>query len=329
MRSAWLVAWFVAGGCLFQAEAQTSGGSGITVYDNGGKGVTQQELEEKLSKAYQEYERRTQPKEETTSDGSGGKAEKKKDKQAKNKEKKKKEEMLNDAELQENLNYIKNLHATAEAAFKEQNYRLAAQYYASVAMADVEKSDAMVQTAKQRFIEMDGMAKEHLTKAQDAQLQRNFLVAIEELSTITKQFPFSSSYETAHQTLIQYKSQPDVAGHVELAEAEELAAAGEVLAAHKRFQDIAENPRYENKVPMFKARRRLKELQEDEAMSAALTAQKQAKADLEAPVLLAKAKNYLMNDKFGLAKEQYRLVVEKFPRTPYAAEAEKALAGLP
>ncbi|MCY3023388.1 MAG: hypothetical protein NTW87_30785, partial [Planctomycetota bacterium] len=86
--------------------------------------------------------------------------------------------------------------------------------------------------------------------------------------------------------------------------------------------------RYENTVPALKARRKLEELNKNEATKAKIKAEGDAKADREAPLLLYAAKNFLANNYPKQAMEKLQQIVDKFPTSKWAEDAKKQLADL-
>lgn len=240
---------------------------------------------------------------------------------------------INDAEykdkLQQNVAYIKELYQKAELKFKEESYREAASFYASVIMANVVKSEKLVEEARKRFLEMEDLAKEHLNNADDASLKRDQLRAIEELGLIVKEFPFTKAYGEAQRRLIALKTKPDVAGLVEFAEAEGAEAGGELIKALKGYQAIIDNPRYENTLAAMKAKRKVSLFKQDAALKERLQEERAALAEKEAPRLMSAADNFLKNKMNGHAKEKLEAIIERFPETTYAQEAQKKLDKIP
>ena len=103
-------------------------------------------------------------------------------------------------------------------------------------------------------------------------------------------------------------------------------AAGNLSLALKLYQAILENPRYANGVAALKAKRGLEQLQKNDSTREQLKAELQAKAEKVAPHLMAAAKNFLANSLPAKAKEKYRAVIEQFPGTKFAEDAQKELA---
>jgi hypothetical protein len=231
--------------------------------------------------------------------------------------------------MAENMESIKEMFRTAEDLYKEQRYREAASFYQSVAMATNPKAQKEVDTSRSRLLEMEELAQQHLKAADDADLAREYLKEVEELTIVVKDFPFTKACATALNRLVALKSRREVAAHVDYAEAEAAEAAGNLAQALKLYKKLAENPRFENSVPALKARRKVDSLQKDEATREALKTQLMAEADKEAPVILNAGRNFLLNNRPAEAKEKFRAVIEKFPDTTYAEQARQELEKLP
>jgi len=224
---------------------------------------------------------------------------------------------------------IKELFALAEENFNEKKYRESAQYYASVVMANAPKTEQQVEDSRKRFIEMEGMAQQYLKNADDADIGRDFVKEVNELAIVVKEFPFTKVYPIAQRRLVALKTRPDVAGTVEMVEAEALEVGGDVVAALKQYKSISVNPRYENSLSAMKAKRKLELLNKDEAVLEKVKSELQTRAENDAPPLFNSAKNFLANNMPAKAKEKLRAVVERFPGTSFAVEAAKQLDQIP
>jgi TolA-binding protein len=113
-----------------------------------------------------------------------------------------------------------------------------------------------------------------------------------------------------------------------MSQAEALETDGKLMDAIRIYESVAANPRYENTVPALKARRKLDDLNKNEATKAKIKTENDAKADKEAPMLLARARDFVSNNMPKQAMEKLEQVVAKFPNSKYAEEAKKMLADL-
>jgi len=225
----------------------------------------------------------------------------------------------------ENLASVKDAFAKGEEAFKSQRFKDATQYYKSVTLATVTGSEDTVEKARGRLIEMEDLAKAKLKSADDADLQRDFAKEVEELGFICREFIDTKTREVAMRRLVTLQSQPKIAAHVEVARAEGLEAEGKLTEAYKLYKAVAENPRYEHSVALLKAKRKMEDLTSNEQTKNALKAEESAKAEREAPVLLNSAKNFAANNMPKKAIEKYQQVIDKFPGTPFAEQAQREM----
>jgi len=227
-----------------------------------------------------------------------------------------------------NLGSVKELFAKAEEAWKEKNFGRAGPLYSSVAGATVPGSEEMADTSRNRMLEMEDLARVKLKTADDADLKRDYTKEVDELSYILRELNMTSGREVALRRLASLKSRPDVAGLVDVAEAEGLEAEGRLLDAVAAYSAIANNPRYDNTIASLKARRRIEALGANEDTRVKLKTESDAKADREAPVLLGSAKNFMANNMPKQAVEKLQTVIDKFPDSKYAEEAKQKLSEL-
>jgi len=104
-----------------------------------------------------------------------------------------------------------------------------------------------------------------------------------------------------------------------LSKAEELLKEGKVYEAYKSYERLA---RVSDKEVAEEAKKRLEELMSDEKTSEEI---KKAKEHESVKRKLSMARNYMDNRMFDKAEEICEEVIEKYPSTGYAEEAEKLL----
>jgi hypothetical protein len=230
--------------------------------------------------------------------------------------------------LMNSLASVKDMDAKAEAAFKEKQYRVCAGFYQSIALATVAGSEAQVEKARNRLVELEDLSKAKLKEADEAEYKQDFMAEIDLLATIGREFPQTKTAETAMRKLAALKSRADVAGYVELAQAEVLEKDGKLVDAIALYKSISANPRYENTLPGLKAVRKLDELNKNEEVKTKVKGELEARADKEAPLLLAAAKNFAANSRPKLAIEKLQTVIEKFPESKYAEQAKQQIEEL-
>lgn len=233
------------------------------------------------------------------------------------------------AMIKDNLAGIKAQFQAAEQAWNAKDFKRAGTYYLSVSKATVPGAEEMIETSVQRInADMEKLARGHISAADDAGLQRDFMKQIEELSIVLKEFSITAAAKDASNKLTSLRSKPEVAGFVEFSQAEALLAEGKLTEALAALNAIVANPRYENSIAALKATRKIDDLNKNEETRALLKKEFLNKADKEAPSLLNMAKNFANNNQPKAAKEKLVTVIDKFPDTPYAEEAKKQLATL-
>ena len=233
------------------------------------------------------------------------------------------------AAAQENKGFIKEMFAKAEQAWKAKNYKEAGYFYQAVAQATSPGTEDMVDTAHERInVDMEKLAKDHIKASDDAGLQRDFMKQIEELSVVTKDFVITKAKEDAQRKLTSLKSRSEIAGYVDYAQAEQLLSEGKLTDGLAALNTILANPRYEHSIPALKATRKIDELNKSEETRSKVKSEFVAKADKEAPQLLTAARNYNNNNMPKSAREKLQTVLDKYPGTAYAEEAQKLLEGI-
>ncbi|MCX7804626.1 MAG: tetratricopeptide repeat protein, partial [Planctomycetota bacterium] len=238
-----------------------------------------------------------------------------------------KEEQLRAKQIQKaNLAMIKEMKAKADDAFKNQRYREAAQFYGSIALADVPGSETMAEEARAKFVEMEKLAQGHLDAAEDFILQRQYVKAVEELRIVVNEFPFTDAAPKAAARLRGLQSKKEVAAYCAYAEAEGLEQAGNFRAAIRAYRDIV--ARHPESVPAVRAEKRLAVLEKDAAVQEKVKAEIAAEAEAQAPAIFNIAENFMKSGMNDSAREKLNMIIEKYPGTPQAEEAKKKLDAL-
>ena len=233
-----------------------------------------------------------------------------------------KENMLN------NLASIKEMSKQADADMKAKNYTEAGQFYSSVSMATVPGGEDLADQARGHLEELEKMAKDCLHEAEDADIQRDYIKEAEKFLYILQQFPYTKAKERALAGITSLRSRPEVAAFEEYKKGEQYEADGKLTEAVKMYEGITLNQRYDHSVAALMAKRKLDSLNDNEQSRAAMKAELENRAKKEAPGLLASAKNYVANSMPKEAMRKLQDVIEKYPNTTFAEEAQKQLAEL-
>lgn len=227
-----------------------------------------------------------------------------------------------------NLASIKELSRLADADMKEKKFAEAGQFYGSVAMADVPGSEDYAEQARNNLQKLEDMAKDCLHEAEDADIQRDYIKEAERFLYILQEFPFTKAKERALAGITSLRSRPEVAAFEEFKKGEQLEADGKLIDAEKAYEGITLNPRYDHSVAALLAKRKLDAFGDNEQTRAAKKAELDARAKKEAPSLMASAKNYLANNMPKEAMRKLQDVIDRYPNTSFAEEAQKQLAEL-
>lgn len=228
--------------------------------------------------------------------------------------------------VQENVAYIKDLFQRAEAAWKAKSYLEAGTYYQNVATATAPGTEDMVQTSNERInVDMEKLARDHITASDDAGMQHDYAKQIDELGTVLKEFKITKAKDEAQRKMNALKSRPEVAGFIEYTAAEQLISDGKLTDGLAALNAILTNPRYDHTIPALRATRKIEELNRNEETRGKVKQEFTARADKEAPNMLRAAKNFNENNMPKAAREKLQLVMDKYPGTTYADEAKKML----
>jgi hypothetical protein len=229
----------------------------------------------------------------------------------------------------QNLAQVKETYENGKAAFKEKQYAKATAYYKSVAGATVAGSEEMAKDAREKLIGMETLAKERLKAAEDADQEGNYIKEVEELMVIMTEFKDTKIRDVAQRRIINLQSKPEVAAETEYIRAQALLTQdGKMLQGMEILGALANNPRYENTVAQFKAKRKLDELNENDEARGKMKNEHDEKMEKDAPALIAAAKNYSSNHNAKLAREKLNTVIERYPDSRFAEEARKQLEAL-
>ena len=235
-----------------------------------------------------------------------------------------KESMLN------NLASIKELAKQGDVAMKEERYDDAAKAYDSVSLANVPGSEGLAEEARGHLMDLEDMAKKKLHEAEDADIQRDYIKEADAFLYILKEFPQTKSKDRALSGITALRSRPEVAAFEEYKKAEDLEGANKLIDAVRIYESVSNNPRYEQAhcVAVLMAKRKLDTLGQSEQTRSAMKAELDARAAKEAPGMLTTARNYVANNLPKEAIRKLQEVMDKYPNTQFAEQAQKQLAEL-
>jgi len=227
--------------------------------------------------------------------------------------------------LSKNLAGIKELFERAQSEWKKEHFHEAAMLFKSVSLATVPGSDTYVAESRDRLNELEPMAKKRLQSATDEDLRQEYFNEARDLLFIVREFPDTAACRESQRQLSVLRSRPEAAASLDLEQARELEASGKFSEALAQYSAVVANPRYQNTVAIFEARRRAAELNQDKYKHAAVGTEQSAKAEREARALLAASENMLLNKINHAASRKLKEILEAYPETLSAKEAKKLL----
>ncbi len=216
------------------------------------------------------------------------------------------------------------LYKEAEAAYKAENFASAYEYYVDVAACkDVKGASGYAAKSRARLLEIEKAAADKLEEAKLARIQGKGAESLEIVKLLLEKYPYTKAAESANDLLVTLSSNPRVAAAVALVKAEELDKAAKYPEAAKAYAEIMS--KFPDSVQALKSKLRLKAMKADEEIAKAIKDSASSAADIECPKLLVMGRNYAMNKMYAQAKGLYRKLIEKYPKSEYAAQAREAL----
>ncbi len=223
-----------------------------------------------------------------------------------------------------NLTLVAEAFKAGEAAFKAENYPGAFEYLVDVAAcAHIQGAANFSNQARGRILEMEKMAADKLEEARLKKLQGDGPGALEVLKILREKFYFTKVADEAGNLLQALASDPRVAASVDMMAAEESDGAGRYAEAAGRYESVMK--KYPESVQALKAKLRLEAMRKDEAIAAAIKEGVDKSAESTCPGILAMARNFVANGRQDKARPLFQKVVDGFPESEYAKEAQKAL----
>jgi len=223
-----------------------------------------------------------------------------------------------------NLTLVAEAFKAGEAAFKAENYPGAFEYLVDVAAcAHIQGAANFSNQARGRILEMEKMAADKLEEARLKKLQGDGPGALEVLKILREKFYFTKVADEAANLLQALASDPRVAASVDMMAAEESDGAGRYAEAAGRYETVMK--KYPESVQALKAKLRLEAMRKDEAIAAAIKEGVDKSAESTCPGILAMARNFVANGRQDKARPLFQKVVDSFPESEYAKEAQKAL----
>ncbi|HOX07156.1 MAG TPA: tetratricopeptide repeat protein [Planctomycetota bacterium] len=213
---------------------------------------------------------------------------------------------------------------SGETAYKAENYPGAFEFLVDVAAcAHIQGAAAFADKSRAMILEMEKMAADKLEEARLKKLQGDGPGALEILKVLREKFYFTRVADEANNLLVALATDPRVAAAVDMIKAEEADTAGRYAEAAEKYESIMK--KFPESVQALKAKLRLEAMKKDEAIAAAIKEGAGKAADTACPKWLATARNYLANGRTDQARPYFQKVIENYPDSAYAKEAQQAL----
>jgi tetratricopeptide (TPR) repeat protein len=222
---------------------------------------------------------------------------------------------------------VANVFKAGEAAYKDEKFPAAYEYFADVAACkDIQGAANYAAKARDYLLKMEQAAAEKLDEAKLARLQDKGPEALDTVKVLLESYPYCRAAEEANGLLITLSMDPRVAAEVAFLQAKALDDAAKYLEAAEAYVKVTK--RYPDSVPALKAQVRLKAMKSDEAIAEVIKEAERAVVEKECPKTMIMARNYAMNGLYPQARELYQKVIGQYPDTDYAKEAAEALEEL-
>jgi tetratricopeptide (TPR) repeat protein len=224
-----------------------------------------------------------------------------------------------------NLTGINELYKLAEAAYKEENFPTAYEYFFHVsACKEIKGASSLAAKSHERLLVMENVARDQFDKALKANLLGNFSQALEIIKELLKSYPYTKAAEEASSLLLALQKNPRVAAKAALVIAQDKDASEDYPKALCLYKELM--TKYPDSVEALKCKIRIKAMLEDEAIVAALKTQAQTEGEEARPKMLRKANNFLSNGMNSQAQAIFNKIIKKYPDSEEAKEAREKLA---
>jgi uncharacterized protein (UPF0335 family) len=231
--------------------------------------------------------------------------------------------------------YLKIQTALAEGdrLFGEKKYAEAAARYQGV-LAQAPAKSAAAARANAQLAKITEIGEKYLVDVERLAGERKYAEAMAKANEVIRQFRGSGAETKARKVLADLRKNPEVARLLEQSQrkkdAEALLARARSEEKRKRWHKAAEA--YEQCAGEYgdteagqAAKKRLEEIRADESIQEAI---REAAAATDCRKWLNLAKNFINNNLHDRAKVYLRKVLDQYPGTSYAKEAQKLLDGL-
>ncbi len=242
------------------------------------------------------------------------------------KKRKKEEEQARKKARAETLKELKAQLKRGEEAMKQENYSAAQSYFRAMEGCQIPGASKYTAKAKAHILEIEEMARVKLNEAEVKHMLREFVAEAEGLHLIINTFAHTKASKKARLKLSHLKREPKAASAIACASAKAEEDAENYGEAVRLYNDIIK--RWPDEVAALKARVAVERLVSDLETADLIKEHAEFEASKVCPGWINIAHNYVMNDDRDRAREYLHRVMDKFPGTSYAEEAQKKLEEL-
>ena len=226
----------------------------------------------------------------------------------------------------ESLEAVKKSFEKGKKAFEEQRYSAAYLHLNSVAACGLKNAAKMAAEARSKVLQMEGMAKSKLDRAELLLLRGEGTEAAEVFLEVAREFPHGEAAKRARMRLRAVKTTPGVAASLRYSEGKAHEDAENYGRALKIYDEVVE--RWPEEIAALRAKVAARKVRQDPEKMAIARDALEFEAERECPTLLNLALNYLVNNDRPSARAKLEQVVHDYPDTSHAAQATAALEAL-
>ena len=242
------------------------------------------------------------------------------------KKKKKEEEQARKKARAETLKQLKEQLKKGEGAMKEENFSAAQSWFLAMQSCRIPGASRYTAKAKAHVLEIEDMARVKLNEAEVKHMLCEYVAEAEVLDGIINDFAHTKAARKARSKLSLLRREPKAASaiaHVKAKAEEDAENYGEAVRLYGEIVRL-----WPNEIAALKAEHAVRRLKSDPKIAELLKEHAEFEASKVCPGWINIAHNYRINADKDRAREYLQRVIDKFPDTSYAEEAEKKLKEL-
>ncbi|MBN1809028.1 MAG: hypothetical protein JW909_08150 [Planctomycetes bacterium] len=233
------------------------------------------------------------------------------------------------------LDLIKNLYKKAEEAYKNNDMAAAYNYYMTIVNTNIKGVGKMQDKARERLTAIEAEALARYNQADIEYRKGEHVRSAELLDEVLTDYPYCSVADRSRTYMRKIMAEPRAAADIGFAKGMRYEKAEDYYNAVQLYRDVAEKygPRDDSSPSQWhtggiRAKIRLEQLLEDPYVKEAIARAEQFQARAKAPSMLANARNYITNKRYDLARAELEALIDQFPDTEEAKQAEVLLKSI-